>query len=483
MNAALRCHAVPGTPGPFLVDGFRHQGAFSPRTKSFFLSHFHGDHYTGLKPEFNQGTIYCSAITRALCVHVLGVDAARVVAMDLGCRTQVEGVFVTLFDANHCPGAVMFQFEAGEERTILHTGDMRFHEKMLQYEFKKPIDTLFLDTTYNKPKYVFLPQVDAIAMGVDVVTGRLPGVAQTDIGEVGTGWRDQTLFLVGAYNIGKERLLLALGKALGGAKIAVDPKKMAGQISCVFSDKEERESLFTVDEAESNVHVCRMSFCGEMWPFFRPNFVPMQQYLDRVNAMRPQNAQFKRVVGIIPTGWAGTSKWNRKNSISRKGRCTVVLIPYSEHSSFNELERFAKGVKARHIEPTVFDGESDRLAIMSRFHHLTDRTACKRRFLQMMGGGSSSSPPTPTPTPPTSSSTFASSSSSTSSSSSSASYASSSFASSLDAKSDFAPESAVIDLTGEDTHADAPRAKKKPRNTGTLNTFFKKNVVPNKRKL
>ena len=82
MNAALRCHAVPGTPGPFLVDGFRHQGAFSPRTRSFFLSHFHGDHYTGLKPEFNQGTIYCSAITRALCVHVLGVDAARVVAMD-----------------------------------------------------------------------------------------------------------------------------------------------------------------------------------------------------------------------------------------------------------------------------------------------------------------------------------------------------------------------------------------------------------------
>ena len=192
----------------------------------------------------------------------------------------------------------MFQFEAGAggTTTILHTGDMRFGEKMLQYNFKQPVDTVFLDTTYSKPKYVFLPQREAIAMGVGVVTGSLPGLASS--GACPTpNWSNKTLFLVGAYNIGKERLLLALGKALGGTKIVVDPKKMAGQISCVFPDENEREALFTVDENESNLHVCRMSFCGEIWPFFRPNFIPMQQYLDRINTKTGFN---ERIVGIFP---------------------------------------------------------------------------------------------------------------------------------------------------------------------------------------
>ena len=118
---------------------------------------------------------------------------------------------------------------------------MRFGEKVLQYNFKQPVDTVFLDTTYSKPKYVFLPQREAIAMGVGVVTGSLPGLASS--GACPTpNWSNKTLFLVGAYNIGKERLLLALGKALGGTKIVVDPKKMAGQISCVFPDENERKA-------------------------------------------------------------------------------------------------------------------------------------------------------------------------------------------------------------------------------------------------
>lgn len=36
--------------------------------------------------------------------------------------------------------------------------------------------------------------------------------------------------------------------------------------------------MFTTDLASTPVHVAKWSFLGESWPFFRPNFVNMEQY-------------------------------------------------------------------------------------------------------------------------------------------------------------------------------------------------------------
>lgn len=33
---------------------------------------------------------------------------------------------------------------------------------------------------------------------------------------------------------------------------------------------------FTTDPTATPLHVCRMGFCGEMWPYFRPNFNNLQ---------------------------------------------------------------------------------------------------------------------------------------------------------------------------------------------------------------
>jgi len=56
---------VHGTP--FIVDGFNFLDA---NVKSYFLTHFHSDHYCGLNSGFDIGTIYCTEITARLVTEV-----------------------------------------------------------------------------------------------------------------------------------------------------------------------------------------------------------------------------------------------------------------------------------------------------------------------------------------------------------------------------------------------------------------------------
>lgn len=147
-----------------------------------FLSHVHSDHLLGLET-LKMPFVYCSAATRRLLLKMekyphrinfsKGILEARKQTykhlktilrpvplqtpfeLELGPRHSIR---VTLFDANHCPGAVMFLIE-GHERAVLYTGDVRAEPWWVNSLVRNPIlipyacgqkqlDCLYLDTTF-----------------------------------------------------------------------------------------------------------------------------------------------------------------------------------------------------------------------------------------------------------------------------------------------------------------------------------------------
>lgn len=65
----------------------------------------------GLSTSFSAGTIYCSKVTANLLVKDMRINPSCIQPLPLDTPLLVDGVHVTLIDANHCPGAVLFLFK------------------------------------------------------------------------------------------------------------------------------------------------------------------------------------------------------------------------------------------------------------------------------------------------------------------------------------------------------------------------------------
>ena len=432
---------IPGTR--FVVDGFRSAGSFSV---SYFLSHFHSDHYTGITPLWNKGLIFCSQITASLVVQVLNVTEALVVSLPMGESIRIDGVDVILVEANHCPGAVQFLFKVPNESSescsqecyrYVHTGDMRYASFMKDDaslgEFVGA-DAVFLDTTYCNPKFIFPSQKESVGYVADTVfrlmqggdhdgsecndkdveglgfpanlqekngdgeqqmdtdpegvngdgTGDEPGsireagmVDDDDVYDMArrgvmASCNKSTLFLISTYVIGKEKILTAVAKQCG-CLLYVTERKLS-ILKCLNL---EDMGIFTTDPTATNVHIVGWSFLGETWPYFRPNFGNMEKFVTE--------SGFSRVVGFVPTGWTYELK-KRTFSVRRKGSCQIHLVPYSEHSNYDELREYVGFLRPKEIIPTVgLEGggmDSKAVAAMRKhFRNLVDETASKKKFL------------------------------------------------------------------------------------------------------
>lgn len=166
------------------IDYFRpSQTANEPAPLAYFLSHVHSDHLIGLD-SCRSPFIYCSPATRDILLRLekyphrmnfaKGILESRrqtyghlrkiLKAIPLETPTVVElapgkQVRVSLFDANHCVGAVSFLIE-GDGKAVFYTGDIRSEAWWVDSLVRRPLmvpytgkygrklDCVYLDTTF-----------------------------------------------------------------------------------------------------------------------------------------------------------------------------------------------------------------------------------------------------------------------------------------------------------------------------------------------
>ncbi|KAG8179384.1 hypothetical protein JTE90_003640 [Oedothorax gibbosus] len=130
----------------------------------FFLSHCHEDHMRGLAKDKFFDLLVSRGFSR---LYVSDVSEHLLKNDEKYCHLSkylCSRIVVTLLTAGHCPGSVMFLLE-GENGRVLYTGDFRIpiggsarmpdlHDKNGRL---KPIDSLYIDTTFCTEDYLYIP--------------------------------------------------------------------------------------------------------------------------------------------------------------------------------------------------------------------------------------------------------------------------------------------------------------------------------------
>ncbi|XP_029540311.2 DNA cross-link repair 1A protein isoform X1 [Oncorhynchus nerka] len=311
---------IPGTK--FAVDAFQY-GLVEGIT-TYFLTHFHSDHYGGLKKS-STFHIYCNRITGNLVKSKLRVAEQYVHILPMNTQVTVDGFKVTLLDANHCPGAAMLLLFLPDGQTVLHTGDFRADPSMEAYHelLSCRVQTLYLDTTYCSPEYTFPTQQEVINLAANTAFTCVT-------------LNPRTLVVCGSYSVGKEKVFLALAEVLG-SKVCLSRDKF-NTMCCLESER--IRQLITTDWKAAQVHVL---------PMMQLTFKNLQAHLSRFSR------QYDQLVAFKPTGWTFSQRVEAVEDIKPMvhGNISIYGIPYSEHSSYLELRRFVQWLRPLKIIPTV----------------------------------------------------------------------------------------------------------------------------------
>lgn len=207
---------------------------------------------------------------------------------------------VTLMDANHCPGSVMFLFE-GYFGTILYTGDFRYTPSMLKepaLRGGKQIHTLYLDNTNCNPALVLPSQEEAARQIVELIRKH-----------------PEHNVKIGLYSLGKESLLEHLALELR-TWVVLSPRRLELVQLLGLAD------VFTMEEKEGRIHaVDHLDIC--------------RSAMLRWNQTHP-------TIAVLPT--------SRKIHSSHPN---IHVIPYSDHSSYSELRTFVAALKPCRVVPIV----------------------------------------------------------------------------------------------------------------------------------
>jgi hypothetical protein len=209
----------------------------------------------------------------------------------------------------------MFLFE-GQFGRILYTGDFRYSGPMLHDETfftvcEKDIDVLYVDNTYLDPRCRFPSREEATARILELIRSN-----------------QDARVMIGLRNLGKEDLLVALGREL---------KENIG-----------------VDEARlKTLEIIEAANVFQTSPDCRVQVVDVSRI--RPKSMDAWNGEMK-TIAIIPTALhlaLGESKIRHDD---------VYVVPYSDHCSFDELIDFVKTVEPRTVRPILDSNPKGRLS-------------------------------------------------------------------------------------------------------------------------
>ncbi|XP_029974502.1 5' exonuclease Apollo [Salarias fasciatus] len=273
----------------------------------FFLSHMHSDHTAGLSSTWSDRPIYCSPITASLLRLKLQVKEKWIHPLELGEPHLLplddigkETLTVTLIDANHCPGAVMFLFE-GYFGTILYTGDFRYTPSMLRepcFQTNTAIDVLYLDDTNCDPNRT-LPTRQRATQQIKEIIRSHPHHA----------------VVIGLYALGKESLLLELALEFK-TWVEVSVERMETLRALELPD------VFTTEPGAGRIRAVKQwEICSA--------------------ALREWNRE-QPTLAILPTSRPLVSF-----------HPDVYVVPFSDHSSYQELEDFVAALRPASVVPLL----------------------------------------------------------------------------------------------------------------------------------
>ncbi|BFZ07551.1 hypothetical protein BsWGS_10590 [Bradybaena similaris] len=276
-----------------------------------FLTHLHGDHISGLTSSWHR-PIYCSEFTSRLLTIRHGLPSSLLKICVLNESMLVSGhgsssFTVTAYDANHCPGAVMFYFQ-GDFGNILYTGDFRASPELVDScrHLAGHIDKLYLDNTFCSPKCVFPSRDECFDTIVSVVERH----------------RSHQV-LIGVRKLGKEMLLAQLGLRLNET-VGVSPACYHVSQMLFATD------IFTITSQDSRPRIRTV-----------PMHTISRRYVDQLNTTQP-------TIAVIPSAiYTG---------LDCQPFCrdtNIFVIPYSDHSSYAELLEFVSMLRPARILPIV----------------------------------------------------------------------------------------------------------------------------------
>jgi hypothetical protein len=332
---------------------------------TYFLTHAHTDHITGLSNTWNKGRIICTEITRLLILNTfpdLNESLFKIIRIEEPISLWLDDydhslgtVTVTAFDANHVSGAVMYLLQ-GSFGTVLHTGDFRYEQSTNQAKYilsKLPpmtkIDTIYLDNTYGLYQSPKCPPREFI---LNTLCDTLVSL------------RSSVKISIGMDMLGKEELLIQLALRLHTTILVTARRLRIIKIVCPI----EFHHLFISEE--------------EL--YFMHQHIEKQQQQPQIRVIsRTELACEEADVHIVLSGWENSATTttsavitnvynsnysidcfrkifnvvenNRKSSTTTSASNKTVVVPYSSHSTLLELEQFVTTINPSIIIPTVHE--------------------------------------------------------------------------------------------------------------------------------